>query len=437
MSDFPAAGYFSDPARTNAEAKAAQDTWLAATKQLPGGAAETANTIVAGVVTPTTSIWSVDTEAAAASDDLTHIATTNIPDGSIVYVHAASAARVVTVKHNAGGAGQIASADVADIVLDATSKWLILKRTGANLEEIGRLGFSASVADGSVTAAKLSSNAVTTAKVADANITDAKLASNAVTTAKVLDTSITYAKIQNVSATARLLGRKTASAGVTEEVSLTEVLDFIGSAAQGDILYRGASSWARLAAGTSGQFLKTLGSGANPAWDAAGSGSPAGMLAPYAGATAPSGWLFAAGQAVSRASYADLFSAIGTAYGAGDGSTTFNVPDLRGRVPAGRDDMGGSAANRITSGGSGITGTSLGSAGGTETHTLTTAQLASHSHSHSHSYTAYTSGGNATPSCGSAGNVGATTSTDATAAGSGNAHQNTQPTIIANYIIKT
>jgi hypothetical protein len=78
--------------------------------------------------------------------------------------------------------------------------------------------------------------------------------------------AVTYAKLQNVSATSRILGRKTAGAGDAEECTLSEVLDFIGSAAQGDILYRGAASWARLAAGTSGQYLKTQGAGANPAW---------------------------------------------------------------------------------------------------------------------------------------------------------------------------
>lgn len=78
--------------------------------------------------------------------------------------------------------------------------------------------------------------------------------------------AVTYAKIQNVSATSRILGRKTASAGSTEECTLSEVLDFVGSAAQGDILYRGASSWTRLGAGTSGQYLKTQGTGANPVW---------------------------------------------------------------------------------------------------------------------------------------------------------------------------
>lgn len=84
---------------------------------------------------------------------------------------------------------------------------------------------------------------------------------------------VTYAKMQNVSATARLLGRNTAGAGVVEEVTLSQVLDFVGSAAQGDILYRGASTWTRLPAGTNGQFLQTQGAGANPQWSTpAGSG---------------------------------------------------------------------------------------------------------------------------------------------------------------------
>lgn len=69
-----------------------------------------------------------------------------------------------------------------------------------------------------------------------------------------------------MAATARVVGRKTAGAGAAEEVSLSELLDFIGSAAQGDILYRGASSWARLGAGTANQVLKTGGAAANPSW---------------------------------------------------------------------------------------------------------------------------------------------------------------------------
>ena len=75
--------------------------------------------------------------------------------------------------------------------------------------------------------------------------------------------AVTFAKIQNVSATARILGRKTSGSGVTEEITASDALDFLGST-RGSVLYRGASGWAILAPGTNGQFLKTLGSGADP-----------------------------------------------------------------------------------------------------------------------------------------------------------------------------
>lgn len=83
----------------------------------------------------------------------------------------------------------------------------------------------------------------------------------------IANDSVTYPKIQNVSAPSRILGRKTAGPGDIEELTLSELLDFIGSSAQGDILIRGASGWERLAAGTAGYHLKTGGAGANPSWD--------------------------------------------------------------------------------------------------------------------------------------------------------------------------
>lgn len=64
---------------------------------------------------------------------------------------------------------------------------------------------------------------------------------------------------------------------------------------------------------------------------------PPGMTVPYGGASAPTGWLLCNGAAVSRTTYSALFAAIGTAYGVGDGSSTFNLPDLRGKVPVGKD----------------------------------------------------------------------------------------------------
>lgn len=95
--------------------------------------------------------------------------------------------------------------------------------------------------------------------------------------------AVTYAKIQNVSAAERILGRKTGGgAGDIQEMTLTEVLDLVlpGAMAQGDILFRGASSWARLPAGASGNVLQTNGTGANPSW-AAPSGGGGGSSTPW------------------------------------------------------------------------------------------------------------------------------------------------------------
>jgi microcystin-dependent protein len=104
---------------------------------------------------------------------------------------------------------------------------------------------------------------------------------------------------------------------------------------------------------------------------------PIGSIIDFAGPSAPAGWLFAGGQAVSRTTYALLFAVIGTTYGSGDGSTTFNLPDLCGRVSAGRDDLDGSSAGRLTTVFFGANADILGATGGSESHTLTTAQLPS------------------------------------------------------------
>jgi microcystin-dependent protein len=192
--------------------------------------------------------------------------------------------------------------------------------------------------------------------------------------------------------------------------------------------------------GTSGQVLTSGGASAAPSWQTV-SAVPSGSVMAYAGSAAPSGWLLAFGQAVSRTTYADLFTAIGTTYGTGDGSTTFNLPDLRGRAVRGVDNMGGTAANRVTSGGSGITGTTLGASGGAETVTLTTAQMPAHNHAFNNLTFRYGTTGTG----GSFGTVvdGGGSSRTGTAndsignTGTGGAHNNTGPTIMLNYIIKT
>lgn len=159
---------------------------------------------------------------------------------------------------------------------------------------------------------------------------------------------------------------------------------------------------------------------------------------PFAGATAPAGWLLCYGQAVSRTTYAALFLALSTAYGVGDGSTTFNVPDMRGRVAAGKDDMGGTAASRLTTAGSGVNGLVLGASGGVQTHTLDSTQIPSHSHgapSGSNGFWGDAGGLYAVNAGGSTLNINRYSAT--ANAGGGTAHNNTQPTVVTNYIIKT
>lgn len=168
------------------------------------------------------------------------------------------------------------------------------------------------------------------------------------------------------------------------------------------------------------------------AFNAANTGTPAGVIMPYAGSSEPSGWLFCSGNAVSRTTYSGLFSAIGTTYGPGDNSTTFNLPDLRGRVIAGRDDMGGTAALRVTNSGSnansGIAGTTLGANGGTQTHILTTAQLPT--------FNIRSTTAAVNPAFGDNTPLPVADDINATV-GENYPHLNMQPTIILNYIIKT
>jgi len=169
----------------------------------------------------------------------------------------------------------------------------------------------------------------------------------------------------------------------------------------------------------------------------------------YWGTTVPNAnFAFPIGQAVSRTTYAALFAIMGTTYGVGDGSTTFNLPDKRERVSA----MKTSSASRLTATHFGGDSTAMGAVGGLESHTLTTAQLAAHTHTnsltdpgHTHNITVNTSGGGGTVTQGAAGGsaVGTAIASNTTgisitnaSAGSGTAHNNVQPTIICNYIIR-
>jgi len=166
--------------------------------------------------------------------------------------------------------------------------------------------------------------------------------------------------------------------------------------------------------------------------------SPVGSIMQYAGSSAPSGWLIADGSAVSRTTYADLYTAIGTAYGSGDGSTTFNLPNLKGKVPVGRDSSDTSFD-------------ALGETGGAKTHTLTTSEMPAHSHTDSGHGHGFSGGGgygagafdgsrfradSNSPANSWSFNIG-TGNANIQNTGGGGAHNNLQPYVVVNYIIKT
>lgn len=161
---------------------------------------------------------------------------------------------------------------------------------------------------------------------------------------------------------------------------------------------------------------------------------------PWPTTTAPPHWVLCTGQALSRTTYAALFSVIGTTFGVGDGSTTFNVPDLRGRVPMGQDNMGGSDAARVTSASTGGGNADvLGGTGGAQTHTLTVSEIPSHDHDGVSSFTTVdgTGGGNAGLLSTTIGNTSssANSTVNMPSSGGGGQHSNTQPWLAVSYIM--
>jgi microcystin-dependent protein len=183
---------------------------------------------------------------------------------------------------------------------------------------------TAVIPNASIATVKLADSSVTTPKIADSNVTTVKIADNAVTTVKILNSAVTTGKIADSNVTTN----KIADGSVTTDkladgaVATQKITD---SSVTTEKLANGAVTSAKI----------------DPQ-----SALPSGAVTAFAGVAAPTGWLLCDGSAVSRATYAALFSVIGTTYGSGNGSTTFNLPDLRGEFIRGLDNGRGVDSGR-------------------------------------------------------------------------------------------
>lgn len=223
---------------------------------------------------------------------------------------------------------------------------------------------------------------ISTNKIANLSVTTGKMADLAVTTGKIVDSAVTTNKIAALSPNPE---------GTYGASSLIPTI-VVNSRGQ-------VTSVTTSALPVAESFL-------------------VGMVMPYAGSSAPSKWSLCDGSEISRTTYASLFSVIGTTYGAGNGSTTFRLPDLRGKTTVGAGT------------GSGLTQRNLADAGGAETVTLGINQIPSHSHS------AATVGSNFFNGTAEQGTIGGRASSGSTGnAGGGQSHSNMQPFLVLNYII--
>ena len=156
----------------------------------------------------------------------------------------------------------------------------------------------------------------------------------------------------------------------------------------------------------------------------------AGAIITWAGAAAPDGWKLCDGAAISRTDFEDLFTVLGETFGAGDGSTTFNLPDLRGRFPLGLDNMGGNSADSVTA----TKADELAGKGGSETHTLTVDEMPAHNHE----FRRVGSGNTGARAVQTRSNSDWENNNVIIGnAGGGQAHDNMPPWLALNYIIKT
>ena len=218
--------------------------------------------------------------------------------------------------------------------------------------------------------------------VADNAVTNAKMADNAVGTTEIIADAVTNAKLANMTANT-MKARKTGSTGDPEDCTITEYLDAAVGNTRGSSLVRKASEWDDLALGAAGTVATS--DGTDVVWSA-NSANPTGTVIAFAANTAPTGYLECDGTAVSRTTYAALFAVVGTTWGTGNGSTTFNLPDFRGEWLRGWDHGRGVDSGRAFA-------SAQSEMIGPHNHTATSTGSTSSDGAHTHTIQSYDSGG--------------------------------------------
>ena len=237
-----------------------------------------------------------------------------------------------------------------------------------------RAKYAEGLVDNSLSTAMLQSSSVTTTKILDANITTSKIADANIVTAKLADGSVTNAKLADGSVTAgKLADGSVGSSKIADgSIANADLADSIVNSAKitdGDVrsvdIADGSVATADLADNsvTNAKVASNAIDYAKLAAAVQQALCPAGTILPYAGDTAPSGWLLCDGTSISRTTYSVLYGVVGNRFGSADGST-FRVPDFRGRFLRGRDGGVGrddDRNSRYAMNGGGATGDAVGS----------------------------------------------------------------------------
>lgn len=310
---------------------------------------------------------------------------------------AANAARNNLLPAQTGNAGKVLTTDGTDVGWVTASGGGITALTG-DVTASGTGSVAATIANDAVTDAKLRNSAALSVIGRSANSTGDPADIAAASDGQALrrsGTSIGFGALDLANANA-VTGTLPVANGGTGQTTASAAINALLPSQTGN----------------AGKTLTTDGS--NTSWAAPPAALPIGTIIDYGASSLPSGYLACDGSAVSRSTYADLYTAIGTTWGVGDGSTTFNVPDLRGRTAIGSGT------------GSGLTARTLAGTGGAETHQLTVTEMPSHVHGG----VIRNAGSNL--SGGAAIGVGGNT----TSAGGDGAHNNMQPFSVVTKAIK-